>query len=702
MNAMTPNITIIVVLYNADGKIQSACRYMKSVLIEEAVCRTLERLSDNDKLGEDWKMRCFEFPADSFFTQVFPEPGVELSVLLDKLEPCLELPLIQAYWLYMNGYSPLTEKLSESIQESILLFGKYLRIQKNGSSVLDTGKKEPCPNLDFAIVDIIVAASSHIRLSDDTINHLGGMEEKRCLESCLATIWRYLDMIHPEDAMKLLQLWSGNQTFRELLLTDEFCNYFKSSRSSLEAILMMDKEKRNAAHRAVLAVSLLSTQNEQAILQRILMDIERTCKSVPVLFENDMLPISNYGAGVEQLAMEKKEVIEKIADAISNKSATECKEGNYIARIKELLNGPDNYRLDKTIRMFSEWSVLPHKKRMFNDALSLFYQSRCWESEPEYGYVVQCVLLSNLSSGKSLPFPPDMQRIIHLKDSDVPNWRLPMYLDVLSAYTVYAHKGNMSEITEILKKAKDRVRFLSEKVKRPLSYLSVFSDVMTTGVVRFLAETGEEKKGRFISAMKEYGLEKLYNSIHYRCKGGNDLGKLVESRSAETLLFGSVRSLSQIIPYACDRGLVFKGWYDGVVRLNHENSIKLSELRKELSPNQKAEMLHAVFINDKHKLFTDADIYIDTAISQYDGADLTEAEQEQLQKDMADMEHTEYAPSPGIAFFLREKGILPEWGRLCQLKKQVHCITNFMEKNTLHTEIFLLVNSMKRKSGFII
>ena len=109
MNAMTPNITIIVVLYNADGKIQSACRYMKSVLIEEAVCRTLERLSDNDKLGEDWKMRCFEFPADSFFTQVFPEPGVELSVLLDKLEPCLELPLIQAYWLYMNGYSPLTE-----------------------------------------------------------------------------------------------------------------------------------------------------------------------------------------------------------------------------------------------------------------------------------------------------------------------------------------------------------------------------------------------------------------------------------------------------------------------------------------------------------------------------------------------------------------------------------------------------------------
>lgn len=44
------------------------------------------------------------------------------------------------------------------------------------------------------------------------------------------------------------------------------------------------------------------------------MDIERACKSVLFLFENDMLPISNYGAGIEQLAMKK---LWKIADAIS-------------------------------------------------------------------------------------------------------------------------------------------------------------------------------------------------------------------------------------------------------------------------------------------------------------------------------------------------------------------------------------------------
>lgn len=702
MNAMTSNITIIIVIYNADGKIRSAHRYMESVLIEDAVCRTLERFSHNDLSGEDCVMHCFEFPADSFFIQVFPEPYAELPVLLDKLKPCRKIPLIQAYWLYMNGYSPLTENLSESMQESILLLGKYFHMQKSGSSILDTSKKVPYPNFNIAIADIIVAAAGNIRLCDDAIKQLGGIRDKFCLESCLTIIWRYLDMIHPEDAMKLLQLWSENQTFRELLLTDEFCAYFKSSYSSLEAILLIDKEKRNAAHRTILALSLLSIRNEQAILQKIVMDMERTCQSVPTLFENDKLPISNYGAGAEQLAMEKKEVIDQIADAVSNKGTTGCNEENYIAKTKKLFDGPDKYRLDKTIRMFSNWSLLPNKKRMFNDVLSLFYRSRCWEAEPEYGYIVQCVLLTKLSSGKSLPFPPDIQRIIHLKDSDVPNWRLPMYLDVLLAYTAHVHKDNRNEIMGVLRKAKDRVLFLSEKAKHPLSYLSVFSDVRSSGIVRFLAETDEEKKGRFISAMKEYGLERLYNSIQYRCKGGNDLNKLVESRSAETLLFGTIRSLSQIIPYACYKGLVFRGWYEGVVKLNHENCIKLAELRRELSSYHKTEMLHAVFINDKHKLLTDVDIYMDAAISQYDGANLTEAEQEQLQKNIADMENTEYAASPGIAFFLRERGLLSDWGRLCQLKKQVHCINNFLEKNTVQAEIFLLVNSMKKKVGFTI
>lgn len=63
------------------------------------------------------------------------------------------------------------------------------------------------------------------------------------------------------------------------------------------------------------------------------------------------------------------------------------------------------------------------------------------------------------------------------------------------------------------------------------------------------------------------------------------------------------------------------------------------------------------------------------------------------------MEHTEYAPSPRYCVFLRRKVYYRNGEKLCQLKKQVHCITNFMEKNTLHAN-FLLVNSMKKKVGF--
>lgn len=681
------NAILIIAAYLPNNELFQAHRYSHSIGIEEAICRTLNTLFTPNTHTPELQLRCFQSPVITPNFQFFPQPNRELRMLLRNLSATHTIDALQAYWLYKNGYSPLECNLDPHISDNILCYRKLQQIIEPENT-----------STNQLIIRVIIGATSpQHTLDEETLMQVAQINSSRGLETCLSAIWQYLSLLPPDTAQKLLELLSPNTHFKSLILTKEFAEQFKSAGSTVQSALQLRYDELNPAHKTILAITLNCLQAKQELLKQNQAESQEGIHFGLTVMPGITQPLATHLEHIHQkLANIETQIanihaqLYPVDSSLSNN--TNSKEALSI--LTEHFNNKP-YHLSQTIQLISQYSYLCERKEDCAQILTAFYESGCWLTDPCYAYSVQNILLNKLSQLRALPFITDLLKISSLPPEEMPDPHIFQYLEVLTHYCASSNSSELQPIREQLQKCTQHLTILAESIRKPLDFVPIFSAALSTGITAFLSQSSDSEIEQLKLATRHYGLETLLTQVQYRLTKGQDSDALVQSRYAETLLVNALTLLTQAIPQASDKKLLFKGWITGIVELRNPDQPHMHNTTPRLSTDNKSEVIHTLFANNRTGSWTETDLLLDSASNHYNGVPPTNEEVNAWKNQIDSSNSAEVPLPPAMIWLLTKNDILSKVIKLNQLHRKTQNITNLFDKDALRTEITCLTASIQ-------
>ena len=697
----TDKTNLIIAAYQSDNKLVRAFPYRYSTSVDTAICNTLDTLFCDKVRIDILELRCFQCPDNLSMLQCFPEPNKELCLFLQNLTPTLTVDAIQAYWLYKNGYKVTFGDFDTHIKEKIILYKKYLQaVEQENSTTIDN------INTDMLIVRAIIGISSpQHAIDENTIKQIGNIDSSLELEKCLSGIWQHLIQMAPENAEVLLKTLIKNTHFKKMITTEEFTEQFdKNAQETIGTILHIAPNKLNSSQKTLLAVHLCCAQED---LQNI-KDIETEYKAA-IQFGSSIMSKVNHPF-ISQLQLlhneqTKKEnesaEIRKVLFPVADKPENAMDAETILAKLTDFFKAPHIAQLNDSITYISQCDSVAEPKITLTKVLSAFYQSNCWIEEPDYAFAVQSSLLNKLTQLNEVPFPTDLQKISRLQIDEIPSPDIFKYIQVLASYISYSDPQGLQQELDFLHHCEKNLSTLSENIRKPLLFIPIFSKALTTGITTFLTQNEENDRQQFINATNHFGLDNLLIQVQYRLGGGLESEALVQSRYAETLLFNAITLLTQAIPHACNKNLLFKGWHNGLVDIKSNQCHKSYNTCARLSTKDNSEVIHAIFGNTR-ETWTEIDLLLDHFISMYQGNLPTKEEVSNWFQKYIGTESTDLSLSPGIVFLFRQEKLLSYIIQLNQLRIKARKVNNLFDKEKMCSDITELIHTIKSMSSILV
>lgn len=676
---------LIIAAYQPDGNLFQAHRYSRPIGMDEAICRSLDNLFTPTSPATTLQLRCFQCSAITPLLQFFPQPNHELRLFLRHLSPTHTIDAHRANWLYKNGYSPLEYYLDAHITDNILCYQKFCQIAVPQATSVN----------QLIVRTIIGATSPQHSIDDDTLAQVAQIDSTWELEAYLSATWHYMSQIQPDNAQNLLDLLTSNTHCIPLLFTHEFAEQFEpANKNTVQTVLQLPQDKLNPAHKTILAISLNCMEAKLLLLSQ-----NQTAIQAGIRFGSTVMPgiAHPLTAHLEYISVQITEIKKQIT-AISNHLYAVDKFNTGGSQLLSTLIGYFNNSpnpLEPTIDLIAQCYCLPESKEICTQALHAFYQSACWKNDPSYAYSVQDTLLNKLSQLQATPFTTDLKEISHLQPEEMPDTQISKYLEVLTHYLASDNSPESHAHRDLIQQCTQHLSRLSESIRKPLDFLPTFTASLSTGITAFLTASSDIEKQQFILAARHYGLDTLLTQVQYRLTGGQDSDALVQSRYAETLLVNAITLLTQAIPQACEKKLLFTGWVTGIVELRSPNHSHMLNTSARLTTAVKSEVIHTLFANHQTGSWTEIDLYLDSARTQYNGVPPTYEEKVSLKNDLFNGVPVNIPFSPTMLWLLSETDILPQIVKLCQLHQEAQNITNLFDKEALRDKIACLKASIK-------
>lgn len=682
------NTILIIAAYQPDGNLFQAQRYSWPIGMDEAICRTLDNLFTPTSPATTLQLRCFQSSAITPVLQFFPESNHELRLFLRHLSPTHTIDALRAYWLYKNGYSPLESNLDSHITDNILCYQKFCQL----------AEPQPTSVNQLIVRTIIGATSPQHSIDDDTLAQIAQIDSPRELETYLSATWHYMSLIQPGNAQNLIDLLTSNAHFMPLISTCEFTEQFESAnRSTVQTALQLPQDKLNPAHKTILVITLNCMEAKLQLLSKSQTAIQAGIRFGSTIMPGIAHPLTAHLEHISGQITEIKKQITSISTHLYSVISTLSinTEGSQLLPTLTGYFNNSPHPLEPTIDLIAQCDYLPESKEICTQALHAFYQSACWKNDPSYAFSVHDTLLNKLSQLQAIPFPTDPQEISRLQPEEMPDTQISKYLEVLTHYLASDNSPESYAHRELLQQCTQHLSRISESIHKPLDFLPTFTAALSTGITAFLTTSSDTERQQFTFAARHYGLDTLLTQVQYRLTGGHDSDALVQSRYAETLLVNAITLLTQAIPQACEKKLLFTGWVTGIVELRSPNHSHMLNTSARLTTAVKSEVIHTLFANHKTGSWTEIDLYLDNARTLYNGVPPTYEEKVSLKNDLFNGVPVNIPFSPTMLWLLSETDILPQIVKLSQLHQEAQNITNLFDKEALRDKIACLKASIK-------